>query len=367
MFENILGQPAVDQLIADITSASLPPSILFEGPIAAGKGSTALELARVLSCISDGAPWNCACSECMQHRQLTHPDLLLLGSRNFISEISAASAAFLREPESAARLLFIRSVRKLLARFNPIIWEGDESKLAKLGLLITNCNEELEELSQPSAAEEKLEKVCASLVQHALQLESEGISETIPISQIRAATYWAHLAPLGKRKLLVIENADKMQDSSRNALLKLLEEPPATTQIVLCTPRKTSLLPTIRSRLRPYQFVQRSRDIEAQVLRRVFRDPVAAHGDDFTSLSSYLETFLPVPPESTRKAAVDFLIHLLSNIQPRNSVHQSVLSALSGVLQETLSGKDASQDQQYLASLSMRQFLQKIAKDLVGA
>ncbi|MFQ3547201.1 MAG: hypothetical protein SNJ56_02595, partial [Termitinemataceae bacterium] len=43
-----------------------------------------------------------------------------------------------------------------------------------------------------------------------------------------------------------------------------------------------------------------------------------------------------------------------------------VLSALSGVLQETLSGKDASQDQQYLASLSMRQFLQKIAKDLDG-
>ncbi|AEJ19655.1 DNA polymerase III domain-containing protein [Gracilinema caldarium] len=330
MFENVLGQPAVHQLILDLQNSSLPPSILFEGPPASGKGTTALELGRTLSCLTEGAPWNCTCSECVKHRHLHHPDLLLLGSRAFSAEIAAASAAYLRDSESAAKLLFFRSVRKLLHRFNPLLWEGEESRLTKLAPIITQCNEFIEELSSFQVDVQEREKLTATIVKNAFQLEREGISDTIPIFQIRRSAYWARLAPSGRRKLLVIENADRMQDAARNALLKILEEPPESCQIVMCTTKKSALLPTIRSRLRSYAFEQRNLQTELEIIRRVFKD---TNNQEVTTTSSiletYLESFLPISSEHITRTAGLFMFALIQKArQARRVQHEEILVIL---------------------------------------
>ena len=62
-----------------------------------------------------------------------------------------------------------------------------------------------------------------------------------------------------------------MMDAARNALLKILEEPPEQTTFVLTTSRRQAIIPTILSRLRPYRFVQRDAAAARQVLVRVFR------------------------------------------------------------------------------------------------
>ena len=49
MFDNIIEQGAVLQLQDDFHAHRLAPSMLFYGPPESGKGSAALELARVLS------------------------------------------------------------------------------------------------------------------------------------------------------------------------------------------------------------------------------------------------------------------------------------------------------------------------------
>ena len=308
MFENVLGQEAAQRLSGDLSSDSLPPSILFYGPPASGKSTAALELARALSCDHRNAPWNCSCSSCERHRLLSHPDLLLIGPRSFSSELAAAASAFLRERESSARLLFLRAARKLAARFSPILWEGDEAKFSKAAALSAALGEDLEELgsSRTLPSGEGLKKLVDTAVSTALKLEDEGISDTIPIAQIRRMAYWARLAPTGKRKLILIENADRMQEGARNALLKILEEPPATTVIVLATARRGAIMPTIASRLRPYAFSRRSPEIEREVVRRVFRDRPEA-SDAAGGLAGYLESFLPVPPSRLDEAAASFL------------------------------------------------------------
>uniref|UniRef100_A0A7C3IJH0 DNA polymerase III n=1 Tax=Gracilinema caldarium TaxID=215591 RepID=A0A7C3IJH0_9SPIR len=358
MFENVLGQPAVNQLTADLMSGSLPPSILFEGPPASGKGTAALELGRGLSCLTPGAPWNCTCPECAKHRQLQHPDLLLLGSRTFSAEIAASSAAYLREPESAAKLLFFRSLRKLLNRFTPQLWEGEEARLAKLAPLITQCNELIDELSLSQIDETEREKLAANLVKNAFQLEREGISDTIPIFQIRRAAYWARLAPSGKRKLLIIENADRMQDGARNALLKILEEPPETAQIVLCTAKKSALLPTIRSRLRPYSFEQRSLQSEQDVIRRVFRDTRPIEAGSGPILQHYLESFLPIPPEQIAKTAELFISALIQKAQEAQSVRNEHNLVILQNFSQTLP------DFKGIQNAIVRSFLTILMKDL---
>ena len=300
MFENIIGQIAADQLICDISKASLAPAMLFEGPPSSGKGSTALELARIVSCEQEPS-WNCACPACARHRLLLHPDLLCIGNRSFSAETAAAANAYLRERQSAAaRILFIRSVRKLLCRFNPVLWEG-ESKFSKLGSLVVTIEEELDELD--AAPEKNIE----TILKDTFKLESEGMSESIPIEQIRKASFWSRLAPAGKKKTLLIENADQMKEGARNSLLKLLEEPPETLIVVLCTTKPNALLQTIRSRLRPYHFAGRSYETEKEVIRRVFRnDSPDKTPDSGSAISAYIDSFLPVSGGALKALAAFF-------------------------------------------------------------
>ena len=55
-------------------------------------------------------------------------------------------------------------------------------------------------------------------------------------------------------RVFIVNDADKMNDSSSNALLKTLEEPPSTTFLILVTSRPDSLLHTIRSRCQTIRF-----------------------------------------------------------------------------------------------------------------
>jgi DNA polymerase-3 subunit gamma/tau len=335
VFENILGQPAAELLAADIAQGRLAPALLFSGPAASGKGTAALELARVISC--EGSPqsprkrasWNCACPACARHRLLLHPDLLCLGSRPFSAEIAAAAAAFLREPALAAtETLFIRSVRKLLARFNPALWE-DEPKFSKLSPFVVSLEEGLDELDAAKnqtgeTGGEKTKKAVESLIKESLKLEAEGIEKTIPIGRIRRAAWWGRLAPAGKGKLLLIENADRMQEAARNSLLKLLEEPPGPVTLVLTSARPNTLLQTILSRLRPYRFAVRDEAAGREVIRRVFRGDAAAKsetggaeskgpGDGGGLIGAYLDSFLPVPDDTLRGAAAFFAASAAAN------------------------------------------------------
>jgi DNA polymerase-3 subunit gamma/tau len=320
MFDNILHQETIKQLRADINGGILAQALLFSGPQASGKGSAALELARVLSCESEADPgsWNCLCPGCVRHRSLVSQDLLLLGQKPFFADISACARAFRREPESSGvKRLFIRSVRKLLGRFSPVLWE-DDPKLGKISGLIADLEEDLEAFERKAGDEDK---TVESLLKNSMKLESGGMGEFIPIAQIRRAAYWSRLAPAGKHKCVIIENAERMQDGAKNSLLKILEEPPERVTLILTCSRPGTLLPTIRSRLRRYRFAGRSHEEEIDVIRRIFRDkdytpeprlPAGAAPGYETApksgppepwrdtgiIAAYLESFLPVDNRS---------------------------------------------------------------------
>ena len=55
-------------------------------------------------------------------------------------------------------------------------------------------------------------------------------------------------------RFFIIDDADKMNDSASNALLKTLEEPPASSHIFLITSRPDSMLATIHSRCQTLRF-----------------------------------------------------------------------------------------------------------------
>ncbi len=318
MFDNLLYQNASSLLYDDIKNGQLPGAILLSGPEASGKLTCALEIARVLSCTSqesERGAWNCNCASCKKSKELSDPNLLLAGPRACMLEILAAKRTFLTAAYNnsshlvAARYLFIRSVRKLTLRFSPVLWEDDDKKVSKISPLTLALEEELEKLNpqKPLLKNDELEKVCESIVFSCEKLESSFMYSSLPISQIRKASSWARMKSVSGKKVFIIENAERMLESVRNALLKILEEPPEDLLFILTTSNRGAVMPTILSRVRTYSFSRRSLPQQHEVISRVFHE---SFKDDDT-IETFLQKYLPVSPDAIKKVSHDYFTRLM--------------------------------------------------------
>jgi len=308
MYENLIGQEAAVRVLrSDLVRGELPPSLLFAGPENAGKLTAALETSRAFSCEAGTAAWNCPCLSCERHRSLAHPDLILMGPRSFRAEIKASGEVLGRQPNRAARFLFFRPVRKLTRRFDPALFEGEESRLSKAVALLQTL-EELADLAGPDSEDsgltlQEIAQTTAKALAAADKLEAL-LPDTLPIFQVRAVERWARLAPYGRMKVAVIENAERMLEGARNALLKVLEEPPATSRFILLSSRPAAMMPTILSRVRTYSFRARDSQASREILSKVFR---AAPGEADLPLDEFLAARKPLPESATDEYAFRFL------------------------------------------------------------
>lgn len=79
----------------------------------------------------------------------------------------------------------------------------------------------------------------------------DKLSQVISVEQARDLKKFFQLSAAdGGRRVVIIDSADELNPSAANAILKVLEEPPAKTTLLLISHRPTGLLPTIRSRCR---------------------------------------------------------------------------------------------------------------------
>jgi DNA polymerase-3 subunit delta' len=92
----------------------------------------------------------------------------------------------------------------------------------------------------------------------------------LKIEQMRAMKQTAYLKPMvGRKRIFVIDRAEKMNEEAANSVLKILEEPPSFTHIILITHNPYLILPTIKSRCQELSFSQISkRDIEKVLVER---------------------------------------------------------------------------------------------------
>jgi DNA polymerase-3 subunit delta' len=97
-------------------------------------------------------------------------------------------------------------------------------------------------------------------------------AQKLKVEQTELVKQMAYLRPMtGKRRVFIIDDAKDMTPEAANSLLKVLEEPPAFTHIILLTDSPHLLLPTIRSRCRILSFALIGREeVEASFLARDF-------------------------------------------------------------------------------------------------
>ena len=209
------------RLASGIARGTLPASLLLHGPRGIGKQRLGLWLAQALVCSGpsvDGSPCG-RCQDCRFAQALGHPDVHWFFPR-------------------------------------PRLESGASPKD------VTN-----------DFVDAMADRMNAS----GLYAPSSGL-EGIYVATVRAIVQLASMSPaMSKRKVFVIGDADQMvsqegSDEAANALLKLLEEPPANTVMILTSSEPGALLPTIRSRVVNVRVAPLApRDVEAFVA-----DPVVA-------------------------------------------------------------------------------------------
>jgi len=99
----------------------------------------------------------------------------------------------------------------------------------------------------------------------------------IPVGDVRRVQEQLSFRAAGRRRVVVIDPADRLSIVAQEALLKTLEEPPAGVTLLLLTSRASFLKPTIRSRAPLLRVVPPSREaIAAMLVRRKGLDPAQA-------------------------------------------------------------------------------------------
>ncbi len=95
----------------------------------------------------------------------------------------------------------------------------------------------------------------------------EGLARNISVAQIRGLGEFLGLtSALSPWRVAVIDTVDELEPSGANALLKILEEPPANTIFFLVSHAPGRLLPTVRSRCRRLDFQKLDDDAMTSIL-----------------------------------------------------------------------------------------------------
>ncbi len=95
------------------------------------------------------------------------------------------------------------------------------------------------------------------LIRRAWDPDRKRLKAQITVDEVRKLnSFFGLSATDGGSRVVIVDSADEMNASAANALLKVLEEPPAKAVLLLISHQPARLLPTIRSRCRMLRFAQ---------------------------------------------------------------------------------------------------------------
>jgi DNA polymerase III subunit delta' len=151
-----------------------------------------------------------------------------------------------------------------------------------------------------------------------------GEQGSIRIDQVREAIDRAGYRPFeGRRRVVIVDEADALVEAAQHALLKTLEEPPAGSVFVLVTSMPDALLATVRSRCPRMRFGPLSAGEVAEALRRVHgysdAEAMAAAGDAGGSVGRALAQ-RTLDHAGAREAARDWLLQAARGADPARRI-----------------------------------------------
>jgi DNA polymerase III delta prime subunit len=233
----------------EIRLGTLPRTMLFYGPDGSGKFHTAVEVVRIQSCREKGEP-GCGCASCTAVRRLASVDVFVICRSNLANSFDLWGRFGFSDEN---RQYLIRDLERFL---KSIAADGRYEK-------------EYRYVSGVIGSRKELEKKFNELIGIVTDIIRSACGRVITIDQIREAQrFLSHRSGFGGCRVLVIDGAESMNDEAQNSFLKVSEDTPEGSLIILTTVNKEQLRPTIVSRCRLYRFSRLTDDQKSQVLTR---------------------------------------------------------------------------------------------------
>lgn len=235
-FDLVIGQQTPrDRLMEALIRGRLAHAYLLHGPAGTGAEALAIELAKAVNCLEGiGEPCQ-TCRSCRRITALQHPDV------HVYTPVSSAKTA--RGGEAG---------------------DGDE--------------EGMERAVRADARMERRIAMTGKLAENPYAPLPINKNDFHSVDDIRGLRQEANSKPYeGRRKVMIIVSADRLNINASNALLKTLEEPPGELLLILTTHRPHHLLPTILSRCQPVHLRRLDDDtIERALIDRYATPPPRA-------------------------------------------------------------------------------------------
>jgi DNA polymerase-3 subunit delta' len=116
--------------------------------------------------------------------------------------------------------------------------------------------------------------------------KGDRLADVIRVQEVRRLNAFFGLSAAdGGRRVVIVDSADEMNTQAANALLKMLEEPPANTTLLLLSHQPARLLPTIRSRCRTLRLAPLGPQDMATALHQAGAEVAAADVAPLTALA----------------------------------------------------------------------------------
>ncbi|MFC1502458.1 ATP-binding protein [bacterium] len=278
-FQRVFGQSRVKQILASsLQRDRLAHAYLFHGQPGIGKDGMALSLAMGLHCTKDAQGGCGECPSCQKILRLEHPCFTLV--------LPVPSQPKKMKENKYNELIRDHALKRLHNPYQEINYSPEFSTLPLIG-----------------------------------------------IDQIRALKKSVRFKLVeGQTRIILISHADRLTPTASNSLLKILEEPPRGTMLILTTSIPARLLQTIISRCQVIRFDPLpEKDVENALLSLTDISPEkatffarVAGGSIQNGLSLYVNDF-----EAQRAQAISFLQAALD----RNSLNR--VDSIESLIQET--------------------------------
>lgn len=325
MFEVLMPyrQDSATLMAQQIAGGVFPQALLITGHRYSGRFRLAMEAARALSC-REGGQAACGCQSCRAFSSYGMSNVVYVGNRNHMSRIEAALAIMEDSGSESNRTFLIQTVRMMLLQFHPALLDGKDTKSSSNFEAASTVSEvlfDLEEAREDQLSElvQKLRTTLKPLYNHVRK------SSALGIGQVRSIQEWTVQTSFSDQpRFIVLEGVEESTEGARNSLLKLLEEPPRQTYIMILSENPSRLLPTILSRLQRHHV----RPLDSQTKNRVLSDLFSTNGDDYQSVEQFMLEKASVPCKELENLAQRYADSVLDHTPFDRSELDSLCSEL---------------------------------------
>tara|TARA_B100000073_G_scaffold334411_1_gene326940 strand:- start:2219 stop:3355 length:1137 start_codon:yes stop_codon:yes gene_type:complete len=166
------------------------------------------------------------------------------------------------------------------------------------------------------------------IIEPDLKPNSQQKRDVIDVAQIRSLSKFLKMKASheGGWRVAVIDDADLMNRNAQNALLKVLEEPPKKTVIILVCHRLGAMLPTIRSRTQVFKFAPLEESIITEMIEK---QNSAISSDDLDIILSMANGSLGRALNLAEPQAYEILSDLKDTLSPWPKLNWPAIHLLS--------------------------------------